>query len=217
MKLVDQWHAVEENLPEGWEDVRLTLTTEQEIDLPRAAQLVGPMNPGRVGDALVFHVRRAGGAQGPQAARRLFARLDEARVWCLLAEAEVVGAPAFAARRAEPEHARIVEAWDAALALLPPDWSDLLGEVEVTSSDYLDPTALFCAPLNPTRDPAKLAFTFRCASHAGYGASPSMARRCFERLDEHGITGTARVLRLLSHTDNVHTQGPVWLVGGKTL
>jgi len=32
-----------------------------------------------------------------------------------------------------------------------------------------------------------------------------------------GIAGTTRVLRVLSDTDNVDTQGPVWLVGGKTL
>jgi hypothetical protein len=44
-----------------------------------------------------------------------------------------------------------------------------------------------------------------------------MARRCFERLDNEGIVGSASVLRVLSDTDNVDTQGPVWLVGGKTL
>jgi hypothetical protein len=44
-----------------------------------------------------------------------------------------------------------------------------------------------------------------------------MARRCFERLDDDGISGTTRVLRALSDTDNVDTQGPVWLVAGKTL
>ena len=44
-----------------------------------------------------------------------------------------------------------------------------------------------------------------------------MARRCFERLDEEGIPGRTRVLRVLSDTDKVYTQGPVWLVGGKTL
>ena len=37
------------------------------------------------------------------------------------------------------------------------------------------------------------------------------------RLDHDGISGTTRVLRVLSDTDNVDTQGPVWLVGGKTL
>ena len=44
-----------------------------------------------------------------------------------------------------------------------------------------------------------------------------MARRCFERLDNDGIVGVVKVLRVLSDTDNVDTQGPVWLVGGKSV
>ncbi len=90
MKLVDQWATLETSLPDGWDDVRLTLTTEQPAELARAAQVLGPMNAGRSGDALVFHVRRAGGAAGPEAARRLFSRLDRDRVWCLLAAGEVL-------------------------------------------------------------------------------------------------------------------------------
>ena len=64
---------------------------------------------------------------------------------------------------------------------------------------------------------SRLAFTFRCSGRSGYGASRPMARRCFERLDDDGIVGETRILRVLSDTDNVDTQGPVWLVGGKTL
>ena len=81
----------------------------------------------------------------------------------------------------------------------------------------LDRVALLCAPLNPARSGTRLVFTFRCSGGSGYGVSPSMARRCFERLDDEGIVGAATVLRVLSDTDNVDTQGPVWLVGGKTL
>ena len=44
-----------------------------------------------------------------------------------------------------------------------------------------------------------------------------MARRCFERLDAEGIAGRVEVLRAISDTDNVGTQGPVWYVGGKAL
>jgi hypothetical protein len=44
-----------------------------------------------------------------------------------------------------------------------------------------------------------------------------MARRCLERLDAEGITGAVRVLRALSDTRPVATQGPVWYVGGKVL
>ena len=77
MKLVDQWHAIEAGLPEGWEEVRLTLTTEQPGDLPRAAQVLGPINAGKVGSTLVFDVRRAAGPQGAQTVTRLFGRLDD--------------------------------------------------------------------------------------------------------------------------------------------
>jgi hypothetical protein len=220
MKLVDQWRTIEDGLPSGWEDVRLTLTTEQPSDLPRAAQVLGSINVGKVGSALVFHVRRAGGPQGPQATKRLFERLDHDRTWCHLEQSHVQAAETAAAVQggaAAPAAVPVAASWDAALAPLPTDWTDLLCELEIKSSDHLDRTALLCAPLNPTRDASRLVFTFRCSGRSGYGVSRSMARRCCERLDHDGITGSTRVLRVLSDTDNVDTQGPVWLVGGKTL
>jgi hypothetical protein len=219
MKLVDQWRTLEENLPADWQDVRLTLTTERPADLPRAAQTLAPLNVGRVGQELVFHVRRTGGAQGPDAVRRLFARLDESRVWCMLAGRPVAAQGPVSEVAATPARVQlpVAESWDTALAPLPSDFTDLLCELEVTSSDHLDRAALLCAPLNPTRDPSRLVFRFRCSGGAGYGVSPGMARRCFERLDGEHIPGTARVLRALSDLDNVGTQGAVWLVGGKTL
>lgn len=219
MKLVDQWRTIEDGLPSGWDDVRLRLTTEQPGDLPRAAQVLSSINVGKTGSALVFHVRRAGGAQGPQAAKRLFARLDDDRTWCYLELSEVQESKPGAAVQGGTTAAAIplTTSWDASLADLPNDWTDLLCEVEIDSSDDLDRTALLCAPLNPTRDRSRLVFTFRCSGRSGYGVSRSMARRCFERVDHDGIAGTARVLRVLSSTDNVDTQGPVWLVGGRTL
>ena len=72
-------------------------------------------------------------------------------------------------------------------------------------------------PINPTRDRDHVGFTFRCARTAGYGVSPAMARRCFEELDSEGIGGRVSVLRALSDTHNVATQGAVWYVGGKVL
>ena len=111
----------------------------------------------------------------------------------------------------------MAESWDAALAPLPSDWTDLLCELEIVSSTLLDRTALLCAPLNPTRSGSRLVFTFRCSGRSGYGVSPSMVRRCCERLDGDGIDGSIRVVRVVSDTDNVGTQGPVWLVGGKSL
>jgi hypothetical protein len=44
-----------------------------------------------------------------------------------------------------------------------------------------------------------------------------MARRCLERLDEESITGRLRLLRVLSDTHHAATQGPVWLVGRRSV
>ena len=38
-----------------------------------------------------------------------------------------------------------------------------------------------------------------------------------ERLDERGLTGSLEILRALSDTKPVSTQGPVWYVGGKSV
>jgi hypothetical protein len=220
MKLVDQWQTMAAGFPADWEDVRLTLTTEQPSDLPRAAQVLGAITVGRVGDSLVFQVRSSAGPQGKQTALRLFERLDRDRIWCHIEQSAVQVALASAptADRDSPRPTgSVATSWDLALAPLPSDWTDLLCELEIDSSTLLDRTALLCAPLNPARSGSRLVFTFRCSGRSGYGASPSMTRRCFERLDGEGIVGSASVLRVLSDTDNVDTQGPVWLVGGKTL
>ena len=218
VKLVDQWAAFERRLPIDWETIAVRLRTEQPDELGEAARVLGPMNVGHVGDHLALTVRRAGGASGPEAARRLFGRLDQARIWCLLEQEEIGVQEPGAARSAAARGAiPVAEAWDAALAELPSGWSDLLCSLEVGSSDLLPRAALLCAPVNPTRDPHAVAFTFRCASSEGYGVSPAMARRCFERLDAEGIEGGVSVLRVVSDTDNVATQGPVWYIGGKAL
>jgi hypothetical protein len=217
VKLVDQWAALERRLPRDWDTVALRLTTEQADELGEAARILGPMNVGHVGDRLAFTVTRAGGAAGPEAARRLFGRLDQARIWCLLAQEEVGVHEPAADAAARPHTAPVAEQWDDALRELPSGWSDLLGFLEIGSSALLPRAALLCAPVNPTRERDAVGFTFRCASRTGYGVSPEMARRCFERLDGEGIEGAVSVLRLVSDTDNVATQGPVWYVGGRVL
>ena len=217
VKLVDQWAALERRLPSDWDTVALRLRTEQPHELAEAARILGPTNVGHVGDRLAFTVRRAGGAAGPEAARRLFGRLDQARIWCLL-EQEDIGVHGPAAEAAVVHRAAPVAAqWDEALRELPSGWSDLLCLLEIGSSALLPRAALLCAPVNPTRRNDAVGFTFRCASRTGYGVSPEMARRCFERLDDEAIEGSVSVLRVVSDTDNVATQGPVWYVGGKVL
>jgi hypothetical protein len=65
--------------------------------------------------------------------------------------------------------------------------------------------------------PDRLAFRFRAARRFGYGASPEMTRRCFERLDAESIRGTVRIEWALSDTRPVYTQGPVWYAGGRAV
>ena len=100
---------------------------------------------------------------------------------------------------------------------MPPDWSDLHAEIELTSSDHLERAALLLSPINPARYGGKPGFRFRVARRFGYGASPGMVRRSLERVDEEEITGRLRILRVLSDTDPVATQGPVWYVEGKAV
>jgi hypothetical protein len=215
MKLVDQWSALERRLPAGWESVTVRLQPEQASEAGEAARILGSMSPGLVGDEVALTVTRLGGSTGANAARRLFGVLDDSRVWCeLRQEGDITEVPEPASVETPVS---VATAWDSVLATLPSDWADLLCRLEIDSSDELPRTALLCAPMNPTRAGDDLAFTFRCGRQAGYGISPAMARRCFERLDAEGLPGRVEVLRLLSQTDNVGTQGATWVVGGKTL
>src|SRR5205085_5825926 len=95
----------------------------------------------------------------------------------------------------------------AALEVLPSDWSDLLAELELHSSADIDRAAVLCAPINPIQSAGRPGFGFRCASKQGYGASAGMVGRCLARLDEVGITGHVRITRTLSDDHPVGTQG----------
>jgi hypothetical protein len=117
----------------------------------------------------------------------------------------------------EVETPTLVAAWDEGVAGLPPDWSDLYVELELVSSDWLERAALLLAPVNPARYGEAPGFRFRVARLFGYGASPEMTRRCLQRVDEEGIRGEPRILRVLSDTHPVATQGPVWYVEGRSV
>jgi hypothetical protein len=110
----------------------------------------------------------------------------------------------------------LAEEWDRALASLPPDWSDALCELHVDSSDYLPRAAHLGAPLNPARIHGELALRFRVGRN-GYGTSAAMARRCFERMDDEGITGSIGVVNGLSDVGNVGSLGPVWRIAGRSV
>jgi hypothetical protein len=179
----------------------------------RAAALLGPANPGRLRSNILFTVGRRGGAVGPEATRRLLRRLDGEGVAGKLALVESESAPTVASQT----RLGLGEAWERALASLPPDWSDLYAEVRLDSTDFVERAALLVAPVNPSRYGEAATLRFRCARRFGYGVSPEMAKRCLQRCDDEAITGEVEVLRALSDTHPVGTQGPVWLVGGKAV
>jgi hypothetical protein len=213
MALVDHWNTIERGLDPRWSDAHVVLTLADATRSERTAAMLAPAGPVRAGGTLRFYVAPNGPGVGPEAVRRMLRRLDEEGIEGTL---ELV-ATSEAAAPAAVERRSLAEDWDAAVAGLPGDWSDLLCELSVTSSDHLDLTALLVGPVNPLRESANMTFRFRVAHSFGYGASAGMVRRCLERVDEAGIPGTVRVLRLMSDTHPVGTQGPVWYVGGRAV
>ena len=214
MAAVDQWSRIEENLDADWVELRLAFTPEGAFS--DVAAVLGPMQPVRVGDEFRFHVTRSNG--GAERARNTLSRLDRKRLWGTLAVIDVASDAAPTTVGTTPANAlTLADAWDEALAKLPPDWSDLFCELQLDSSDHVPRAALHGAPLNPSRVPGASALRFRASGKQGYGVSPQMARRCFERMDAEGITGRIAILNALSDTENADTQGPVWRVAGRSV
>jgi hypothetical protein len=212
MRLAERWNELQRGLDPRWTDARLLLRVDDEARVQRALALLGPATPGRSGREIRFFVSRSGSGVAPDAVRRMLRRIDGEGIGASLDLVSSDAAPAA------PEIARrtLAGEWEAALATLPSDWSDVLAELELTSSDHIERAALLTAPMNSLQaGTGKPAFRFRVASHFGYGAAPELVRRLLERLDEAGIPGHVRILRALSDTHPVGTQGPVWHVGGR--
>jgi len=214
MRAADQWTQIEAGLDPGWSEIRLAFTPEGAFE-PAAAAL-GPLQPVRVGDEFRFHALRIDG--GAERTRNTLRALDRKRIWGTVSLVDVA-VSATEAPRADDAAAQIglVAGWDALLATLPPDWSDILGELALASSDHLPRAALLGAPLNPARVPGEVALRFRASGKQGYGVSAQMARRCFERMDAEGITGSIRAIHDISDSENAVTQGPVWRVAGRSV
>jgi hypothetical protein len=213
MRPEEQWNSIEQGLDPRWSDALLELRVDDETQRRRAAALLGPASPGFRGSAIRFHVTRTGAGVGPEAVRRMLRKIDSESIRGTLV--------LVSSEEAQPEQATsrppLADEWDASLAMLPSDWSDLLCELDLMSSDHIEIGALLLAPLNPIQSTERLGFHFRCASSFGYGASPGMVRRCLARLDHGGIPGDVRILFVQSDTHPVGTQGPVWYVGGQAV
>jgi hypothetical protein len=204
--LGSQWEA----LRNGWSEARIRVTLEEPESADRAAQLLGPLQPHRAAPGvLTFRVEGR-----PESVKRLLERLDVEEIHGTL---ELISSDPIEQRLPEAVAPTLVESWETALTTIPSDWSDLLAELELTSSDWLERAAVNMVPLNPRRVGTLLAFRFRAARRFGYGASPQMVARCLARCDEEDIRGSVRILRVLSDTRPVGTQGPVWLLEGKTV
>ena len=206
-----QWIRLEEELPATWTEIRVALTVPA-AQRDRAAALLGGANPLRRGDQLRLFVSRREGF-GPEAFRRALLRFDRQGIGGTLGlEHLTEGEP-----EAAPEDRTLAAQWDARTANLPPDWSDMLAELALRSSDQLERASLLVSPTNPLRLGDSLVLRFRVARRFGYGVSAGMMRRSLARLDEERIPGVLRILRVLSDTDPVGTQGPVWRVGGRSV
>jgi hypothetical protein len=215
MALVSEWEQVEQTLPADWADARVIITLEEPTKAERVAALLAPLQPLRSTDHSVsVRIARSGDGPSPASLLRALARLDTERLHGSISIDSVASAePSTPA--AEGRRESLPESWDTALAGLPGDWSDLLGEIELDSSDYLQPGSVHLAPINPRLVPNTLRLQFRSASRYGYGASAGMVRRCLERCDADGIRGRVEVLRALSDSHPVATQGPVWQIDGR--
>jgi hypothetical protein len=219
--LADRSTEILAGLPRGWRTARIDVTIEDPDEADRAAELLAPATPGRRGARFRLYVRGSGDGVGtsPELVRRVLGRLDEAgiRGRLVLVEHEPAAPEVPAETLADGRGpVLLAEAWDALVAGLPEDWSDLYVELEFDSSDFNDRGALLLAPCNPARSGGgDRTFRFRVARRFGYGASPGMARRCLERCDNEGITGDLRLVEVLSDTHPASTQGPVFRIGGR--
>ncbi|MFN2466959.1 MAG: hypothetical protein ABR521_02330 [Gaiellaceae bacterium] len=212
MGFVAQWREIESSLPEAWGEASLSVSLSDPGRADRAAALLGPLAPGRSGHRLRLTVATSGGSS-PGGLVRALERLDGEGIRGSL---DLVGTAEAAPARDERREG-LAASWSRQLAGLPADWSHLQGQVDLTSTDHLERAALLLSPLNPSRFDDAPSFRFRCARSFGYGVSAAMARRCFERLDEEPIRGGVSVLRVVSDSDPVETQGPVWYVGGRAV
>jgi hypothetical protein len=221
MALAEHFAELVDGLPRGWKSARFDVTIEDPARVDRAALVLASATPGR--SANTFHVPLRGAAEdggaSPGVVERALRRLEEEGIRARLRMASFER-PERAPAPARPSADRrlpLAAQWDRLEAKLPADWSDVLAEVELDSTDFVELGALRLGPVNPYLVDDVSTFRFRVAHRFGYGAAPEMTRRCLERLDEEGISGRFRILGVLSDTRPVATQGPLWRIGGRVM
>jgi hypothetical protein len=211
MSVAEQWKRLGSELPGGWTRVDLHLKLPNRDAANDAAAALAPAGPYRAGPTVIrFAVARDGSGLGPDNATRLLSRIPRGSLTAVDSHTDARPVPA----QTTPP---LASAWDRAISELPADWSDAFVELQLTSTDFVERASVLCIQANPRRDGNRAALRFRAARKAGYGIAPGMARRCLERCDAAAITGTIVVLRVLSDTDHVGTQGPSWILDGQTI
>ena len=106
----------------------------------------------------------------------------------------------------------LVDAWDAALAAQPDDWSHATVELTLADSERMEEAALLMCSANPWHGPTWRGgvMNFRVARTAGYGASHLLVRGLLGRLDGAEIAGNVRIVSSMDAVLPVATQGPTF-------
>ena len=217
MNFTERFELVYGRLPRGWTQLPLKLVPADSESTNRIATVLGPLSPGRSANAFMVRVYAPGqGAPGVGAVQRALAQLDAEGISGRLLTEEVVD-PMVRPLETDETRSAIVDQWDKFSVELPAKWSDVLLELELDSSGDINRAALLLGPVNPLLQPKSKAFHFRTARSFGYGASAGMTRRCFQRLDEQGIGGSISVIRVMSDSQPVASQGPVWRISGRSV
>jgi hypothetical protein len=202
VRLGEQWSEILEALPGDWERILIEFRVPDDDQRERASLLLGREPDGETFSLEVEHDAQTVGL-GPEVVTQVLARLT----------GEGVTGELVLAETHTGQHS-LADEWDVLVDALPPDWSHLLAQVDLGSSDFVDRAALRMGPMNPLLVGLR-ALQFRCARTVGYGVSPGMARRCLERLDGESISGRVSIVHVVSDAHPVATQGPVFRLGGK--
>jgi hypothetical protein len=218
VRLAEQWSDIVGGLPRGWQTASVALELDDPAEAQRTALILGPAAPARVHSAFRLDFARDGHAvvPGPQLVGRVLARLDREGIGGRLAPVRVPDGE-VAADGQQGSSNPLATQWNGLVTALPEDWSHLLAQLDLDSSDFIDRAALLVVPTNPSLVRGSRSLRFRAARKEGYGVAVGMARRCFERLDRERITGRVSIVHAVSDARPVATQGPVWRVDGRSV